>query len=191
MDAEPQDASPKKSRADADAVMASRRSNDNTHQHQPVDHPSPASVASAVGRTDPCAAETNERDYSMKDAKEAEGSDSETKTPKEPPSPQSRSPLKRRPTSTRLSAETYRSLGIDDDDRKSKKSSFSMGDSSSLYTLDSNDERRLSDKVKKAWRGVTGQKYVDPLEQWMVKHSGGTLREVGASRSPKKSTDKR
>ncbi|KAI1125870.1 hypothetical protein F5Y10DRAFT_246048 [Nemania abortiva] len=197
MDAEPQDAPPPRNRADADAVvMGPRRRRSNDSSKPLLDHPSPAAVATAATgqRPDPCAATgANQRDSAMKDAaKEPEGSDSETKASKEPPSPQAWSPLKRRPTSTRQSAETYRSLGVDDDiDRKSKQSSFSIGDNSSIYTLDSNDERRLSDKVKKAWRGVTGQKYMDPLEEWMVKHSGGTLRDVGASRSPKKSSDKR
>ncbi|KAI0872258.1 hypothetical protein GGS24DRAFT_22757 [Hypoxylon argillaceum] len=133
------------------------------------------------------AAEANEREPVARDAKETEGSDSETKAPKEPPSP-----LKRRPTSTRPSGETFRSLLADDDERRSKQSgSFSVGDNSSLYTLDSNDERRLSDKVKKAWRGVTGQKNLDPLEQWMIKHSGGTLRDVGASRPSKPSSSEK
>lgn len=77
----------------------------------------------------------------------------------------------------------------DDDDSKSKKSSFSQGDNSSIYTVDSNDERRLSDKVKRAWRGVRGQKNLDALEQWMVTHSGGTLRDMPVGRSYRDSSD--
>ncbi|TRX95454.1 hypothetical protein FHL15_003785 [Xylaria flabelliformis] len=77
-----------------------------------------------------------------------------------------------------------------DDDYKSKENRASVGDNSSVNTVDSNDERRLSDKVRKAWRGVTGQRLADPLEQWMVKHSGGTLREVPLRRRYRESADK-
>jgi hypothetical protein len=205
MAAELRDTQPK-SWTYADAVMESRCAE--------------GTSSSTAAREPGLSAEASERDSSIKDAKESEGSDSETKAPKEvlllpanyerrmlhvhlrkinkltslasqPPSPQPRSPLKRRPTSTRPSGETFRSLLVDDDDSRSKQSSFSVGDNSSIYTLDSNDERRLSDKVKKAWRGVTGQKYVDPLEQWMAKHSGGTLRDVRASRACRNSAERR
>lgn len=136
-------------------------------------------------------AEADGRD--TKDTKGTEEKDSETEMSKEPPTrPPSQSPLKKRPTSTRPSAETFRSLVIDDDDCKSKKSSLSVGDSSSIYTIDSNDERRLSDKVKKAWRGVTGQKQaVDPLERWMATHSGGTLKDMPVGRSGGESSERR
>ncbi|KAI0977063.1 hypothetical protein F4678DRAFT_842 [Xylaria arbuscula] len=111
-------------------------------------------------------------------AKGVEGPDSETETPKEPPSSEPPSPLKKALSSLRTSSEIFRSLTVDDDDSKSKKSRLSVGDSSSsIHTVDSNEERRLSDKVKKAWREVRGQSRLDPLEQWMVKHSGGTFRE--------------
>ncbi|KAI0546673.1 hypothetical protein F4679DRAFT_407060 [Xylaria curta] len=77
----------------------------------------------------------------------------------------------------------------DDDDSSSEneksKRSKTPEYNSSDDTTDSNDERRLSNKVKKAWRGVRGQKLADPLEQWMVKHSGGTLRDVPITRSPR------
>lgn len=147
--------------------------------------------ASLAKMPDHCA-EAKGRD--TKDTKGAEEKGSETEMSKEPPtSPPAPSPLKKRPTSSRPSGETFRSLIIDDDDVKSKKSSLSVGDSSSsIYTIDSNDERRLSDKVKKAWRGVTGQKQaVDPLERWMVRHSGGTLKDVPISRSCGEPSDRR
>ncbi|KAI0525488.1 hypothetical protein F5B22DRAFT_343950 [Xylaria bambusicola] len=84
------------------------------------------------------------------------------------------SPSKKRPTSTRASEEIFKSLAVDDDD-SSKKSTASAGDTSSI---DSNEDRRLSDTMKKAWREVRGQQgRGDPLEQWMVKHSGGTFTE--------------
>ncbi|KAI1305722.1 hypothetical protein F5Y03DRAFT_355656 [Xylaria venustula] len=111
-------------------------------------------------------------------AKGEEGPDSQTETPKEPPSSEPPSPLKKTLSSTRTSSEIFRSLTADDDDSKSKRSRLSVGDSSSsTHTVDSNEERRLSDKMKKAWREVRGQSRLDPLEQWMVKHSGGTFRE--------------
>ncbi|KAK5631008.1 hypothetical protein RRF57_006723 [Xylaria bambusicola] len=70
---------------------------------------------------------------------------------------------KKRPTSTRASEEIFKSPAVDDDD-SSKKSTASAGDSSSI---DSNEDRRLSDKMKKAWREVRGQQgRGDPLEQW-------------------------
>ncbi|KAI1746030.1 hypothetical protein F4680DRAFT_7816 [Xylaria scruposa] len=137
------------------------------------------------------------------------GSDSKTGMRTEPPSPQPRTLLKKRPTSTRPSVEIFQSsmmMGDDDDednnnnddknddgddDSKSKQSRASVDDNSSVDTIGSNDERRLSDKVRKAWRGVTGQRLADPLEQWMVKHSGGTLREVSMRRPPRReSSDK-
>ncbi|KAI0490561.1 hypothetical protein F4859DRAFT_508362 [Xylaria cf. heliscus] len=136
------------------------------------------------------------------DSKEDERRDSEAGTFTEPPSPQPRTPLKRRPASTRPSVDMFRSPGTDDsnnsnsnsnnDDGKSKQSRASVGDDGSVYTVDStDDERRLSDRVKKAWRGVTGQKLADPLEQWMVKHSGGTLRDAPpVNRPPKEPSDR-
>lgn len=110
---------------------------------------------------------------------------------RKPPSPQPQTPLKKRPTSTRPSVEIFRSPATDDGDvNKSKKNRVSVGDNSSIYTVDSNDERRLSDRVKKAWRGVTGQRLADPLEQWMVKHSGGTLRDAPVHRPFREPSDK-
>ncbi|KAI1352148.1 hypothetical protein F5Y01DRAFT_100564 [Xylaria sp. FL0043] len=122
---------------------------------------------------------SEEKMSSMKgNAKGAEGSDSETEAPpKEPPSSEPQSPLKKRPSSTRTSADIFRSLTVGGDNGKSKQNRLSVGDSSSIHTIDSNDDRRLSDKMKKAWREVRGQSRLDPLEQWMVKHSGGTFKE--------------
>ncbi|KAI0205095.1 hypothetical protein F4808DRAFT_273115 [Astrocystis sublimbata] len=119
---------------------------------------------------------------------------SESKKRTEPPSPRTPiSPFKRRPVSTRPSSiVTLRSPFTDDLDGKSRRSRVSVCDTSSIHTFDtsSNDERRLSSKVKKAWRGVRGQR-LDPLEEWMVKHSGGTLREAPpAGRESRESSDK-
>ncbi|KAI3321892.1 hypothetical protein HD806DRAFT_545573 [Xylariaceae sp. AK1471] len=120
----------------------------------------------------------------VKDAKEAEESGNEAEMPKQQPkSPRAKSPLKQRPFSSRLSTDMFRNLILDEDD-KSKRGSLSVGDNMSISTCGSVDERRLSDKMKKAWRGVTGHKQVDPLHQWMVQHSGGTLRDHRPSREP-------
>ncbi|KAI0401319.1 hypothetical protein F4802DRAFT_580872 [Xylaria palmicola] len=122
----------------------------------------------------------------------AEVPDSETDTLREPPSPpKTPSPRKKQPqqqqtaSSTRPSAEIFGGGGGGD------SNSISTVDSNSISTIDSAEERRLSDKMKKAWRGVTGQKLADPLEQWMVKHSGGMLREAPPMSRPRKGSHDR
>ncbi|KAI0427328.1 hypothetical protein F5Y09DRAFT_35789 [Xylaria sp. FL1042] len=132
-----------------------------------------------LGKLDPSVKANEEKmPHEKEHTKGVEGSERETEAaPKEPPSSAPQSPLKKRPSSTRTSVDIFRTLTIDDDDSKSKQNRFSVGDGSSIHTVDSNDDRRLSDKMKKAWREVRGQSRLDPLEQWMVKHSGGTFTE--------------
>ncbi|KAI0805764.1 hypothetical protein GGR55DRAFT_254995 [Xylaria sp. FL0064] len=144
-----------------------------------------------LGKMSSCA-EANEKMSTMKgDAKGVEMPDSETEAPpKEPPSSEPQSPLKKRPSSTRTSADIFRSLTIEGADGKSKQNRLSVGDSSSIHTIDSNDDRRLSDKMKKAWREVRGQSRLDPLEQWMVKHSGGTFKEKARRQAFGESSDR-
>ncbi|KAI1178411.1 hypothetical protein F4777DRAFT_95552 [Nemania sp. FL0916] len=78
------------------------------------------------------------------------------------------------------------SLSVADDSTTTNSSSFCSADS--VSGDDDDVPRRLSGKVKKVWRSVTataGQSgrnnnnnnNVDPLELWMVRHSGGTVRE--------------
>ncbi|KAF2971885.1 hypothetical protein GQX73_g1708 [Xylaria multiplex] len=121
-------------------------------------------------------AEANKKASSWtEDAKGVEGPDNETAVSNEPPSSETQSPYKK-PMAT-PSSDISRGLTISDDDSKSRQNRLSVGDSSSIHTADSNDDRRMSDKVKKAWKEVRGQNNLDPLEQWMVKHSGGTFVE--------------
>jgi hypothetical protein len=82
-----------------------------------------------------------------------------------------------------------------DDDRQTKRNSNSNKRSSALTSESSSsvyssifnfDDRRfsgLSDRMKMALKGGSnrGSKHLDPLEQWMVKHSGGTLRDAHAT----------
>ncbi|KAI0865102.1 hypothetical protein F4860DRAFT_344674 [Xylaria cubensis] len=186
----------------SDVVLGRRDSGDTRTDPSPVKAPS-------HGTRD---GESKSR--AVKKRKGKGGLVSETGMCTEPSSPRPRTPLDKRPASTRPSVEMFQSLMIDDDDGdgndnddndgngdsggdnddgddyKRKESRASVGDNSSVNTIDSNDERRLSDKVRKAWRGVTGQRLADPLEQWMVKHSGGTLREVPLRRRYRESSDK-
>ncbi|KAI8952270.1 hypothetical protein F4801DRAFT_541693 [Xylaria longipes] len=168
--------------ADSDVVLRRRNSNDTRTDSSPVKTPKHG------------AGDNKNEPLTAKSSKGEEGPYSETGMPTEPPSPQPQpqTPLKKRPASTRPSADIFRSPGNDDDDGddgKSRQNRASVGDNSSIYTVDS-DERRLSDKVKKAWRGVTGQRLVDPLEQWMVKHSGGTLRDAPVNRPFRESAER-
>lgn len=185
--------------ADADyGVVVEPQSPDDTQPQSHADlDPSPKGTPAR------CSEANENASHTTNHAKNSGVSEGVVDMPKElpplPPTASSPAPsvssshlLKKRPTSTsaRPSTELFRSLMVaDDDDSKSKKSSFSQGDNSSIYTVDSNDERRLSDKVKRAWRGVTGQKNLDPLEQWMVTHSGGTLRDMPVGRSYRNSSD--
>ncbi|TGJ85774.1 hypothetical protein E0Z10_g2977 [Xylaria hypoxylon] len=155
MDAHPQDPNAlPKSRVDSNGAMKPQSSKDSR------------SDSSLPGKRAPWI-EANEKASPLTEAaKGVEGSDSETGTPNELLRSEPQSPLKKRPTSTRASVETSRSLTISDDGSKSKQSRLSVGDSSSIHTTDSNDDRRMSDKVKKAWKEVTGQNNLDPLEQW-------------------------
>ncbi|KAI2643162.1 hypothetical protein GGS21DRAFT_1666 [Xylaria nigripes] len=128
-------------------------------------------------------------------AKKAEGEEAMTRTS----SPaRNRLSLRKAPTSTRSSMELFRSRrrdeNNDEEDAKSKQGSGQWDSGSSNYattttttttntttttTTTTTEERRLSDKMKKAWRGVTGQRTGgDQLEQWMARHSGGTLRDT-------------
>ncbi|KAI1753567.1 hypothetical protein F4782DRAFT_545783 [Xylaria castorea] len=174
--------------ADSDVVLRRRDSNDTTRTG-----PLPVKTSSHSPRDT-----ENESLTTVEKSKGDGGPDGETGMRTEPPSPQPRTPLKKRPAASARpsSVEIFQSPVIDDDDNddgKSKKSRASVGDNSSVYTVDSADERRLSDKVRKAWRGVTGQqqRLADPLEQWMVKHSGGTLRDAPVRRPLRESSDRR
>ncbi|KAI0459944.1 hypothetical protein F5B21DRAFT_523835 [Xylaria acuta] len=163
--------------ADSDDVVLRRRNSDDTRTD-----PSPV-------KTPNHGAKDNENEpLTIEDSKGDGGPDGETGVLAEPLSPQPQTPLKKRPAaSTRPSVDIFRSPVIDGgDDGKSRQSRVSVCSSS----IDSGDERRLSDKMRKAWRGVTGQRLADPLEQWMVKHSGGTLRDAPVSRPFKESSDR-
>ncbi|KAI0443894.1 hypothetical protein F4803DRAFT_287263 [Xylaria telfairii] len=164
--------------ADSDMVLRQRNSDDARIDLSPVKTPNRSPKSNEA------------RSPAVEDSKGGRGPESETGMVTEPPSPQPQTPLKKQPASTRPSVEIFRSPATDDGDVKSKKNRVSVGDNSSIYTVDSNDERRLSDRVKKAWRGVTGQRLADPLEQWMVKHSGGTLRDAPVHRPSRESSDK-
>ncbi|KAI0536579.1 hypothetical protein GGR58DRAFT_383931 [Xylaria digitata] len=137
----------------------------------------PQSSPSRREKADPYVEANKNASPWTEDAKGAEGSDNETAVSNEPLSSETRSPFKKPTTPAHPSADISRSLTIGDDDSKSRQSRLSVGDSSSIHTTDSNDDRRMSDKVKKAWKEVRGQNNLDPLEQWMVKHSGGTFVE--------------
>ncbi|RWA12810.1 hypothetical protein EKO27_g2279 [Xylaria grammica] len=166
MDAHSQDANAlPKSRVDSDGAMKPQSSRDTR------------SGPSLPGKLDPCIEANEKASPPAEGAKGVEGPDSETDMSNEPLNSAVPSPLKKRPISARASIEIARSLAIGDDDGKKKQSRLSVGDNSSIHTTDSTDDRRMSDKVKKAWKEVTGQNNLDPLEQWMVKHSGGTFVE--------------
>ncbi|KAI1425848.1 hypothetical protein F5Y12DRAFT_322252 [Xylaria sp. FL1777] len=182
MDAPPQDPNTiSENRVDSDVALEPRSSQDIQHDPSLPEKLSPRAKA-----------KEQKMPPMTEDFKGVEGSDNETKTPKEaqPPSSEPASPLKKRPGSTRESLEIFRSPSNDDDDCKSKQSSPSAGDRSSIHTVDSIDDRRLSDKMKKAWREVRGQSRLDPLEQWMVKHSGGTFKEKPRHQTFGESSDK-
>ncbi|KAI1113711.1 hypothetical protein F5Y14DRAFT_417032 [Nemania sp. NC0429] len=204
MDADRQDA-PFRSWLGSETSIVSQSSSDDsqTEGASLAEEPDHHAEANANGRDTKDAKGREERGSSETETEVSNKEQPPPPTTTSPPT-QQQSPLKKRPTSSRPSGETFRSLATTttttstttdafDDDKLSKKSSLSIsvggsgggGDSgSSIYTIDSSDERRLSDKMKKAWRGVTGQRQqaADPLERWMVTHSGGTFREVPVGR---------
>ncbi|KAI1365877.1 hypothetical protein F5Y08DRAFT_165007 [Xylaria arbuscula] len=187
-----------KSQVDPDVVMDG--------QHPQDGLPGPSAVPENP-KLDPGVEASEEKTPTVTegDAKGADVFDSEVETPTEaskpqPPSPGPSTPTKKqkqRPTSTRASDEIFKTppnrkrenCNHDDDEtgdegkgkgKKRNSHASNAGDSttSSSSSADSNEEKRLSDKVKKAWREVRGQSGCrDPLEQWMVKHSGGTFKE--------------
>ncbi|KAI1822010.1 hypothetical protein F4861DRAFT_425309 [Xylaria intraflava] len=158
-------------------VMASRNSREmhaGSSSAEKVNHPAEAKGNASA---------------TMKHLEKAGGAE----VPKEKPSSlpvQSR--VKKQSISARSSMEIFRirKSENDDDGKGKQQGGAAAGDAGgSIHTTAGHDERRLSDKVKKAWRGVTGQKNWDPLEQWMIKHSGGTLRDVPAQQQSKEHTD--
>ncbi|GAP83949.1 hypothetical protein SAMD00023353_0602840 [Rosellinia necatrix] len=172
---------------DSEVAVEPRSSDDTQHSPGPDPDPDPSLAAkpdrhhAAEGSGSDSGATTDGKETSQPNG------DGEVDLQKELPP----HPLKRRPTSARPSTEIFRNLSVDDDDSKSKRGSFSAGDRSSIYTVDSTDERRLSGRMRKVWRGVMGaQKPMDPLEQWMVKHSGGVLRDVPVGRLYREPSDR-